>query len=444
MDVILSGLGSAGDVHPMVGLALRLRSRGHRVALMANPYFADLCARLDLELVPIGTVEDFREVMQNPDLWHPVRGVRTVLEFGIVPSARAVYEVLRERYVPGRTVATAHSLDLGSRIAQEKLGIPVASVHLAPVVFRSTRRAPRLPLTLWSERVPAWIKRLQFWVGDRFFVDPILGGPLNALRAELGLAPVQRFFGPWYHSPQRVIGLFPDWFGLPQPDWPPQAVLTGFPLWDEDEVTDLDPKLEQFLGEGSPPIVFTPGSANLHGSDFFLEAIDACTRLGRRGILLTRHPEQLPAQMPASVRHFDYVPFGRLLPRAAALVHHGGIGTLSQALAAGVPHLVRPLAHDQFDNAARLSELGVGAELLPRRFRGPAVAAALSRLLESPDVKARCRELADRIRGADPLEETCQLIEQLEGTDGAVRGTEGQTVGKDSAQALKSKIEMRN
>ena len=77
-------------------------------------------------------------------------------------------------------------------------------------------------------------------------------------------------------------------------------------------------------------------------------------------MFLTQYPEQLPARLPNGVRHFNYIPFSTVLPRAAAFVHHGGIGTTAQALAAGVPQLVVPLAHDQPDNAVRIRHLGVG------------------------------------------------------------------------------------
>jgi UDP:flavonoid glycosyltransferase YjiC (YdhE family) len=188
--------------------------------------------------------------------------------------------------------------------------------------------------------------------------------------------------------------------------WPSQ-----FPLWDEAAQTGTQPELDAFLDAGEAPLVFAPGSANRQAAAFFRAAVDACVRLKRRGILLTQFAEQIPRPLPASVRHFGYVPFSRLLPRAAALVHHGGIGTTAQGLRAGVPHLVMPMAHDQPDNAARLKRLGVGDWLKPAAFRGPAVAARLQRLLTDPAVPPACREVASRFHGVDPAAEACQVIE---------------------------------
>ena len=119
--------------------------------------------------------------------------------------------------------------------------------------------------------------------------------------------------------------------------------------------------------------------------------------------------------MPAGVRHFDYAPFTEVLPRAAALVHHGGIGSAAQALAAGVPHLVMPMTFDQPDNADRLRELGVARVLPPAQFRGPAVARELEQLLGSTETAARCRTLAQRLSGVNGLRAACEVIEAVAG-----------------------------
>jgi UDP:flavonoid glycosyltransferase YjiC (YdhE family) len=113
------------------------------------------------------------------------------------------------------------------------------------------------------------------------------------------------------------------------------------------------------------------------------------------------------------VQHFDFVPFGWILPRAAAVVHHGGIGSTAQGLAAGIPQLIMPMGFDQFDNAYHLRRLGVSRAVKPAAFRGPAVADALRSLLDSPTVAQRCREVAARFAGVEPLAQACDWIEEL-------------------------------
>jgi len=267
---------------------------------------------------------------------------------------------------------------------------------------------------LWMPTwLPMWLKKQMWAGGDRFVLDPMLGPRVNALRAELGLAPAEGILRDFWNSPQRVIGLFPEWFAAPQADWPAQVRLTGFPRYDETSLHTADPDLEAFLSAGPPPIVFTPGSAMYHGHQFFNASIDACRKLNQRGILLTRHTGQIPENLPDSIRHFSYAPFSRILPRAAALVHHGGIGTSAQALAAGCPQLVVPFAHDQFDNANRLRRLGVARSIIAKKYTAKSAARELRLLLTEESVRQNCRQIADRLRDDDAVDRTCDLIEEL-------------------------------
>lgn len=441
---IITALGSYGDVHPMVGLGSALAERGHRVMLVTNPYFEDVVVAAGLELLPISTREQYGKLSQHPQIWHRVRGPLLVLKWVSGYLLRPVYEAICEHYVEGETVLCAHPLDLASRVAREKLGAPVASIDNTPAVLWSVHDSPRAVGTLvGGPRVPAWLKRWQFRSADAL-VGHMVRRPLGELRRELGLPPVKRLFGRWLHETDLVLGLFPDWFAPPQPDWPPDTRLVGFPLWDHpsgsvpifDSIAPAsesgqtrmgtDPfhagernrpassdEMRAFLASGDGPIVFTPGTAHHAAHDFFAAAVDACQRLGRRGVLLTRYDHHVPVDLPDSVRWFGFVPLSQLLPRAVAFVHHGGIGSSAQGLAAGVPQVIQPMAFDQFDNARRLVGLGVAEELPVRQFRGAALAAALERLLTSPTVKSRCDELAAKCDGPAARGAACDALEGL-------------------------------
>jgi rhamnosyltransferase subunit B len=413
LNCLLVCVGSSGDVHPFVGLGLALLRRGHRVTLVTNRYFENLARQAGLDFFDPCPQLDFRQMIDDPQVWHWRRGVGLVLRKAVLPLVRPTYEAIASRFVPGETMVIGSSLALGTRIAQDKLGIPTATIHLSPALFRTDYEGPAGAYL--GARVPKWLKRLQYTLADRLVIDPILAPAVNGLRAELGLSPVRRLMADWWNSPQLVLGMFPDWFGLPQPDWPSQTRLMGFPLYDERGLIEPPAEVRDFLDQGSPPIVFTPGSAMVHGHEFFDEAVKACELLGRRGILLTRFAEQLPPKLPPTVRHFDFVPFSTLLPRAAAVVHHGGIGSTSQGLAAGIPQLIMPMGFDQFDNAARLARLGVGGSLLRHHFRARELAAELSRLVDSPRVRENCRTIKAKFAGCDALADTVIALEELAG-----------------------------
>jgi len=414
MHFLMTALGSYGDVHPLAGLGGALRRRGHQVTIIANPHFRSVIESAGAELLPLGTVEAYEQLANQEDLWHPTRGPLLVMRTGVVPYLRELYALIETHYHAGETVLVAHPLDLASRIFQEKHAAPLASVALAPLMFRSDYQTPKFSKMLTAPWVPRWLRRFQFWMADHWVIDPLLGPPINKLRQELGLQPpAQGIFREWNLSPQLVLGLFPEWFAPAQPDWPAQVALTGFPLWDQPDTGGLPTEVAAFLSGGEPPIVFTPGSAMAHGQSFFRAAVDACQRLERRGLLLTKYPEQLPAVLPEEVRHFGFVPFSQLLPRAAAVVHHGGIGSCAQGLAAGLPQLLMPMAYDQPDNGARLKKLGVAEALPPGKFRGPAVARALDRLLADAKTHERCHHWARQCSSGVALRAACEAVERL-------------------------------
>ncbi len=410
MHVLILTAGSAGDVHPFVALGRTLRARGHEVTLIANEMFGELVRRSDLEFVELGTEEQFRRVIANPDLWHPRKGLDVVLGDEAMLALPQSVDLLRAHRKSG-TVLVASTLGFGARIVNEVDGTPLASVHLAPSVFRTMHRMPLFAGLPSLTRAPRWLKRLFWGVADRV-TDKLLAPEINRLRGEAGLAPVSRIMMQWAHSPELVVGLFPDWFGPAQPDWPPQTRLTGFPLFDESDSRPADSELEAWLDAGDAPIVFTAGSANVVAHRFFRESVAACERMGRRGLLVTTNRDSVPAALPRTIYWSHYVPFSRVLPRAAAFVSHGGIGSVAQGIAAGLPQLVAAMGFDQFDNASRLIDLGVGALLPARRYTAKRAAIALGALIDDRSVRAACRTLRDRL-AAHPLDDAAALIESI-------------------------------
>lgn len=412
MKVILLPLGSHGDVHPFAGLSLCLQRRGHDVTMVTSGLFADLAERCGIPFRGIGSDDDIQQLLNDPNIWNPRKAAMVIANKVIKPSLQLQFNAIRELATPGETVLVGSALGFGARIAHEALNLPLVTLHLQPTMFWSVYESPWLARgTLLGKGVPRWLKQLQFRIGLWMAFDRSVLKTCNAFRAEHGLGPVKTTWD-LMHSPQRICGMFPDWLAAPQPDWPSQTVLTGFPRWDERGVTPLDPQIDQFLSAGDPPIAFTPGSGHTHATSFWKAAVDACGRLGRRGMLLTRHAEQIPKNLPEGVQHFAYAPFSEILPRCAALVYHGGIGTLSQALAAGVPHVIMPMAHDQPDNAMRIRRLGVGDFLWPAKFRGPRLAAMLQRLIDSESVHEACRHYARLAAADDAIEATCNVIEE--------------------------------
>lgn len=411
----MTPVGSAGDVHPFVGIGRLLHARGHDVTVITSAVFQELIEHSGLRFVELGNIEQMERVTRDRDLWHPLKGLplilRTVGE-GIERQYQHVADAVATGH-PNRTVLVHHALSFGARCYEDKHGTPAATLHLAPSVFRSDYAQPVMVPGVEMSGWPRWVKRCMWWMVDRLAVDRHIQPALNGFRRRLGLAAVRRPFRHWLHSPRRVIGLFPRWYAAPQPDWPAPSECTGFPLFDEAGRHELDDAVEHFIVDGEPPIVLTPGSANRQATRFFAVGIEAAQRLHRRALLLTRFPEQLPSPLPDHALHIPYAPLSQLLPRCAAIVHHGGIGTCAQGLATGTPQLIMPMGFDQPDNAARLRRLGAGDWLTPNHFDAPRVTRSLQDLINSAAVAQSCADIRQRIAHDDANGRTCELIEAL-------------------------------
>ena len=407
--ILLAPLGSHGDVHPLIGLGLGLQARGHAVTLMAAATFRPLAERHGFEFDEVGTDAEYQAQIRHPDIWHPTRSLRVVLDPVLARKyLPLLFEHIQRRYEPGNTVVVAGSLCLAARLAHEALGVPLVTTHLQPLALQSAADVPRFPQSSLARWAPTWMAHLAYWWADRFILDPLLGPPLNEYRVKLGLKPIRRIWGKWRHSPQCVLGLFPDWFAN-APDWPAQTRLTGFIRYDQAD-QPLPAEVEAFLNAGEPPVVFSFGSAMRHGRPYFDAAAQACERGKFRGLFLVKGREQVPERLPPGAAQFDYAPFSQVFARSRAVVHHGGIGTTAQALAAGVPQIIMPMAFDQPDNADRLRRLGVARVLPPVQFTPAKIAAAVASL---EALRPACAGFAKKLAADDALAAACNAVEGL-------------------------------
>jgi pimeloyl-ACP methyl ester carboxylesterase len=173
----------------------------------------------------------------------------------------------------------------------------------------------------------------------------------------------------------------------------------------------LEPALQRFLDAGAKPVVFTAGTGQMHAAAFFEEAAKLTGQCGCRAVFLTRKLDQLPRNLPDTIHAAAYAPFSQLLPQASAVVHHGGIGTVSQCLAAGVPQLIAAMSLDQPDNGERVERLGVGVTISAERFIAGHALPLLQRCLHDGGLQRAATACAERMRSRPP---TDALVDWLE------------------------------
>ncbi len=386
----------------MVAIGVELRKRGFDVVIsLAQPY-AEIATQAGLIAEPVIARDDFENVLGRPEMWRPISGMRGIMRDVVAKFIPLHWEVIRRHHRPGETVLISHPLDFASRTHRDLVPqTPLVSVHLAPSMILDPQCPPRMSPWPFEIRRPAWLVASAFWLAEHFLLHPCYRDQLNSHRAGLGLPPVARPLKSWWFSPDRVLLMYPPWFAPEQPRLDSRFVHAGFPLADH-STRPIKLRVEK-------PVVFTCGTAHQHSQPFFRRAVQACVQLDCTGVLLTTHAESLPHELPHCVQSLDYVPLGTLLRQSSAIVHHGGIGTTSQALAAGVPQLIRPLAYDQFDNATRVQRLGVGRWLRNDR----SLEKELQTLLSSSDAPIACQRYARELVGVSGAKLAADTIENL-------------------------------
>ena len=421
--IVIASWGSFGDVNPYVGLALGLRARGHRPLLVMPAWYRSYVEQEGLEFHPMRPDVDPTRTDVVRRIMEPRRGTEVILRDILLPSLRESYEDLRDA-LRGADLLVSHPITFAGPILAEQLDLPWVSTVLAPMSFFSVHD---LPVFSPAPRM-VHLRRLGRGVSSALVstvksVTRRWTRPIDRFRAELGLPPRRDPIFQGQYSPHLVLALFSRVLADPQPDWPANVRITGQIFYDGPGGSRrLDPELERFLDAGAPPVVFTLGSsAVMAAGGFYHESLEAVVRLGLRAVLLVgRDPANLPpGPLPESVVAVEFAPHSEVFPRAAAVVHQGGAGTLGQALRSGRPELVVPHAHDQPDNAFRVTNLGVARTLFPRRYSAARVADELRTLLEEPSYARRAGEVGRVVRAEDGVGAACDAIEEILGPPGS-------------------------
>ena len=411
MRIVFASLGSLGDLHPLLALAGEARGRGHEVALAASAGYRELITshgyafhrlRPDLN----------HDTGRREYLSHPAKGPERFMTEELFPAARETYADLLAA-ARGADVLVVGELLYVAPLVAAKLRIPWANVILSPSSFLSACDPCVLAPAPWLHglrHLGRWPHRLIFAIGRA--VTSQWGKPLLALREDLGFPPGPSPVFEGKHSEDLVLACFPRFFAAPQPDWPAAVVQTGFPFLAQPCRPENSARIESFLASGPPPIIFTLGSTAVHiARGFYASAAASARELGRRAILLLGSNE--PPAAAEDLLSLDYAPLDAVIPRAAAVVHHGGVGTCGETLRAGVPSLVIPFGYDQPDNGERLRKLGVGRVLARHRISQTTLTAGLRAILEDPAMTTRAQDLSRQIHPGAELTASLSAIERL-------------------------------
>jgi UDP:flavonoid glycosyltransferase YjiC (YdhE family) len=411
--ILLGALGSHGDIDPFIGLGVGLAARGHTVTLATSPYYRPVVAGAGLRFAPVGPDLSPADPALVAKVMHPVRGSERVIRELVAPwiprFAADCAPLVRQA-----DLVVTHPLMMVLPLLAQHHGVPWASTQLSPVTFLSPTDMPVLPPFPWVKQ----LERLGPWVGRAFgagarWVSRRWLRPVDHLREQLGLPDRGHPLFEGGHSPSLVLALYSRALGAPQPDWPPQTVLTGAIGHDAVHGATLPPALAAFLDDGPAPVVFTLGSSAVITPGRFWEAsIAAAQALGVRAVLLAGAlAPALQRGLPSSMLAVERAPHSRLFPRATAVAHQCGVGTLMQGLRAGLPTLAVPYANDQPDNAYRIARQGVARVIPAWRYRARGATTALEALLHDPAYRDAAARVAAQVRAEEGVRTACDALE---------------------------------
>jgi rhamnosyltransferase subunit B len=401
---LFATIGSLGDLHPYIAVARALIKRGHQAVIAtAEDYHADVEGG-GVEFAPMrpsmAEFGDFQSLAKK--LFDVYRGPEYLIRRLIMPQVRLAYEDLLHASI-GAELLISHPLTFALPLVAQKYGLPWVATVLSPLSFMSCYDPPVFAGASWFRKLRALGPvpyKVLFTILKR--VAARWESPLRDLRRELGLPASKKlaiFEGQF--SPLCNLALFDSLLAEPQPDWPANLRVCGAPVYDGlvlDAVILDD--LDNFLAAGEAPIVFALGSSAVWvAEDFWEKAMVAAKQLERRAILITG--PVIPTNLPDGIRAFPYLPYSRVFPGAAAIVHQAGIGTLAQALRSGAPQLIVPVAFDQPDNALRAVALGLARTIPFKKVTTDLLASELRMLLTHGDYFHAARKVAKDLVNKD-------------------------------------------
>jgi UDP:flavonoid glycosyltransferase YjiC (YdhE family) len=420
LRVVLSNIGTFGDINPLIAIALELKRRGHTPVMAVPAVFGPKIVPLGLEFHAVRPDIDPKNSILVEMVYDVKKGTERGLREFLFPALRQTYDDLMHAATqPERAdLLLLGELNYAGPLVAEMTGIPWASYVLAPLSFFSAYDPPVLPmyprLARADKTVPGMgraIKRLARFVSRKW------SQPIYDLRADLGLPRGKNPLFDAKHSPNLVLALFSRLLGKEQKDWPEHTRITGFCFYDADAGNAaLPPELESFLAKGAPPVVFTLGSAAVLAAGKFYEfSARAAIKLGIRAVLLigTDPRNQLKQRLPDTICVAEYAPYSALFQRAAMVVHQGGVGTTAQCMRAGKPMLIMPYSHDQPDNGRRMRRLKVARVIQRGDYTPLRVARKLKAMLNEPLFAKQAQRVAHRLESEDGVGAACDALEEL-------------------------------
>jgi len=407
--ILMVAKGTYGDIFPLYAVAQKLRSRGHAVSFATQTQHRRATESLGFPVVALDE-SDQRQNQHLPALkwlWKTLSPQTLAYEAGVLLDAAANADL-----VVGNQIAL-----LASSVAKNR-GKPYVYCPVSPLRIPSRHDQILFPWTQRLQRLTMGQSKWQPVFFDIHRITTRLMMPSVARQRRL-LDKSDRLhpgLEGMYSSELNLVLSSPLLLDQ-QPDWPKPTVLTGFSWFEPDFFKDMQKleKMQAFLDAGKPPVVFAlGGTSRLSPGRFFNESVRVCKLLGVRGIIVAAKRFHADIEgVDKDILLTNYVPYSSLFSRVQAVVHSGGIGTISWCLKYQLPSLLVPNDMDQYDNAFRAASRGFAHVVFDRPFRAVHIARALGNLLDDRQISMRLEAAARLVAQEDGATVACDSIEQI-------------------------------
>lgn len=415
MKVLITTLGSSGDLHPLIGIGLELKNQGHTVGFATSFYFKkqveaqgftyyEVYPNLDPHL------EDLKKFVTDP-----VKGPELLHKNYIFPELEKSYDSFL-KIIDDYDIVLSATLTYFAPIACEVKKKPWISICLSPMLFFSAYDPPILAvlpgLKKWyfSPGFNRWLFKTLFRFSSSWLK------PYHELRKKAGIKKDLNPFLKEGFSPYGTLALFSTQFGQPQVDWPNNVCVPGFCFYDNSQPPSNQEALLDFLKTNPQPVLFTLGTTTVMNPGKLYEVfMEAQKKTNFSCIILVGKENYEKYKKYQTDRIFvsDYISYSQIMPKCGLIIHQGGVGTTAQGIRSGNPMIIIPHCNDQYDNADRVRKLGVSQTIPYKKLNAKRLHQLISEVMKSDEMKQKSLALSKQIQSEKTEKEAVKFIQDV-------------------------------
>ncbi|HLO60509.1 MAG TPA: glycosyltransferase [Bacteroidales bacterium] len=386
-------LGTRGDVQPMIALATGLKKKGHEVIVCAPPENEQLAVSNDCPFMPFGP-ELKKNIRENPEKQKGGVAVKITLAQGkklIADQVKQLPEKLK-----GVDMILAAGIVVGVHTAADILKVPYHLVAFYPIILGTTKEDPLK-------------SRMMFGFG-RMAMNAVLKGFINNMRKEYGLPPVKDIWEHWMG--EKVIIACDKELNEARPGVAFDFIQTGFMLLHSKN--NLPQHVEDFLNSGKPPVYIGFGSNPISSPGQYTAMFEKVREKTNERLIISKGWAELPESNTPDILYVDEMPFELLFPRLAAVVYHGGTGTMAAIARSGIPQAAFPFMGDQFSNQKQVIKLGLGPDTCDfKKISAESISTAITECISNEKYKKNAVEMAQKLQDKNGIELTVKVVEEI-------------------------------